>query len=167
MFFNDLDSLKGIVISAVLVYFFILIILKVSGKRTLSDLSVFDFVITITMGPIAGNTIISKNTSVIEGFVAIATLALLQYILVILNNKFKFIEKVLEIDPTLLYYKGKYFKKNMRDMRITKEDILQQVRTQSGTVLENVNAVILESNGKLSVISDVKDENLKELEKYK
>ena len=167
MFFKDFESLRKIVIMAVLFYFSIIVILRISGKRTLSDLNAFDFVVTVTIGSIAATTILSNDTTFTDGIAAISTLVLLQYIVAKLDAHFKFVSKILKSNPTLIYYKGKYMKENMLKMRITEEDILQQIRNQSGTVIENVNAVILESNGKLSIIRGVKDENLKSLKEYR
>lgn len=98
---------------------------------------------------------------------AIVTLVLLQFIVAKLDVNFKFVSKILKSDPTLVYYEGRFLEENMNKMRITKGDILQEVRNGSGTTIESVSAVILESNGKLSVLSNIGEENLKDLEKYK
>ena len=167
MFFKDFESIKQIIIMATLFYFSIIVILRISGKRTLSDLNAFDFVVTVTIGSIAATTILSVDTTYVDGFVAIVTLVLLQFIVAKLDVNFKFVSKILKSDPTLVYYDGRFLEKNMNKMRITKGDILQEVRSGSGTTIESVSAVILESNGKLSVLSNIEDENLKELQRYK
>lgn len=167
MFFKDFDSIKQIVIMATLFYFSIIVILRISGKRTLSDLNAFDFVVTVTIGSIAATTILAVDTTYVDGFVAIVTLVLLQFIVAKLDVNFKFVSKILKSDPTLVYYEGRFLEENMNKMRITKGDILQEVRNGSGTTIESVSAVILESNGKLSVLSNIGEENLKDLEKYK
>lgn len=166
MFFNNFESIKTILITAFLVYFSIIIILRTSGKRTLSSLNAFDFVVTVTIGSIAATTILSVDTSFADGLVGIASLVILQYIMAKLDANFKFVSKVLKSDPTLLFYNGKYLEKNMKKMRITQEDIIQQVRLQSGTVIEGIQAVILESNGSLSVISGLDNKKLETFKKY-
>ena len=167
MFFGDFDSLKQIVIMATLFYFTIIAILRISGKRTLSELNTFDFVVTVTIGSIASSTILSDDTTFVDGFAAIATIVILQFIVSKADVHFKFVGKALKSDPTLVYYDGEYLEENMRKMRLTKEDILQEVRVQSQSLLEDIEAVILESNGKISVISSVEDASKKELETYK
>lgn len=166
MFFNNFESIKTILITAFLVYFSIIIILRTSGKRTLSSLNAFDFVVTVTIGSIAATTILSVDTSFADGLVGIASLVILQYIMAKLDANFKFVSKVLKSDPTLLFYNGKYLEKNMKKMRITQEDIIQQVRLQSGTAIEGIQAVILESNGSLSVISGLDNKKLETFKKY-
>nr|WP_300001706.1 YetF domain-containing protein [Tissierella sp.] len=166
MFFKSFDSLKEIIIMSVLVYFSIIIILRISGKRTLSSLNAFDFVVTVTIGSIGATTILSSDTSFLDGLSAIIALVLLQYIAAKLDANFKFVSKILKSDPTLVYYDGEYLDKNMKKMRITEEDILQQIRVESGTLIENVGAVILESNGKLSVITLTDKKEIENLRKY-
>lgn len=167
MFFNSFASLVEIIIMAVLVYFSVIVILRISGKRTLSDLNAFDFIVTITMGSIGATTILSVDTSFIDGLVAILTLVVLQYIVAKLDAHFNFVSKVIKSDPTLLYYKGHYLHDTMIKMRVTEEDILQEIRNQAGSLKEDIDAVILESNGKLSVIKDAGDKGLDELKGYK
>lgn len=166
MFFNNIDKIKEIALMAVLFYFAIIVVLRLSGKRTLSDLNAFDFVVTVTIGSIAATTILSGDTTFADGFVAITSLVLLQYIVAKLDAHFKFVSKILKSDPTLVYYEGEFLEKNMLKMRITKNDILQEARQSGGTVLENVQAVILESNGKLSIIKGLDKSEVKGLKQY-
>lgn len=144
-----------------------IIVLKVSGKRTLSEINAFDFLVTVTIGSIAATTIVLQESSFVDGIVAVTTLIILQYILAKLDTKYDFIGKFFLTTPTLLYYKDEYLIENMNKMRITKNDLDQQVRLQAGTVIENVSAVVLESNGGLSIITKANDENIEKLEKYK
>lgn len=106
------------------------------------------------------------DTTFIDGVVAVAVLIILQYIVANLDSHFKIVGKILKSDPTLVFYKGDYLLDNMKKMRISKEDILQEIRNQSNSWKKEVNAVILESNGKLSVIKSVTEENLGDIEKY-
>lgn len=165
MFFKNIGSIRQIIIMSFLVYFSMIVILRLSGKRTLSDLNAFDFIVTVTIGSIGATTILSVDTTLVDGLVAVVTLVILQYIVAKLDTHFNFVSKVLKSDPTLVYYDGEFLDNNMKKMRITKQDILQEVRVQGGTLIEYVGAVILESNGKLSIIKMTdknKIENLKE-----
>ena len=167
MFFNNWETIGQIIIMSVLVYIGIVAIVRISGKRTLSELNAFDFIVTVTIGSISATTILSVKTTLVDGIVAIGSLVALQYIVAKLDVHLKFVNKVLKSDPTLLYHNGSYLEKNMKKMRITHQDILQEVRLVGGTVMENVTAVILESNGKLSVISDISQESSEKLRDYR
>ncbi len=167
MFFKNWETIGQIIIMSVLVYIGIVAIVRISGKRTLSELNAFDFIVTVTIGSISATTILSVKTTLVDGIVAIGSLVALQYIVAKLDVHLKFVNKVLKSDPTLLYHNGSYLEKNMKKMRITHQDILQEVRLVGGTVMENVTAVILESNGKLSVISDISQESSEKLRDYR
>lgn len=167
MFFKNWETIGQIIIMSVLVYIGIVAIVRISGKRTLSELNAFDFIVTVTIGSISATTILSVKTTLVDGIVAIGSLVALQYIVAKLDVHLKLVNKVLKSDPTLLYHNGSYLEKNMKKMRITHQDILQEVRLVGGTVMENVTAVILESNGKLSVISDISQESSEKLRDYR
>lgn len=163
MIFEDFENIKQIIIMATLVYFSIVVILRSFGKRTLLSLTAFDFLVTVTIGSIASKIILSPDVTFADGLAALITLVLLKYLVSKANIHFKFINKMLRAGPTLLYYNGEYLKKNLDKMRMTKEEVRQEVRIQSGNVIENIDAVILESNGTVSVVSNIGSENLIEL----
>lgn len=167
MFSSSLYGIERIIGMSIFFYFSLIIVLKVSGKRTLSEINAFDFLVTVTIGSIAATTIVLQESSFIDGIVAVTTLIILQYILAKLDTKYYFIGKFFLTKPTLLYYKGEYLIENMNKMRITKNDLDQQVRLNAGTLIENVSAVVLESNGGLSIITKANDKNIEKLEKFK
>lgn len=166
MFFQGWNTIYQAIILSVLTYLAIIIILRLSGKRTLSSFNAFDFLISVTVGSISATTILSSQTKFFEGIVAIATLVVLQYIVAKINVHSKVFSKVIRSDPTLLYYNGQYISSNLKKMRVTKEDILQEVRKSSGVTMDKVHAVILESNGKISVVTSGSKESLKNIKKY-
>lgn len=164
--FSNLNIIISTIFLALMIYFSLLIILKLSGKRTFSNLNGLDLLVPVTFGPISATTILSKDISFLNGLVALLTLIFIQYILSKLDFKFKLIRKTFISEPTLLFYKGEFLIENMRNTRVSKDDIEQQVRLKAGTFLENTSAVLLESNGQFSVITKVNNENVEKLEKY-
>ena len=166
MFFQGWQSISQIIILSVITYVAIVIILRLSGKRTLSSFNAFDFLISVTVGSISATTILSNQTKFFEGIAAIVTLVVLQYIVSKVKMHSKFFSKVIRSDPTLLYYDGQYISANLKKMRVTKEDILQEVRKSNGVTMDKVYAVILESNGKISAVTSGSKENLQNIKKY-
>lgn len=166
MFFQGWQSISQIIILSVITYVAIVIILRLSGKRTLSSFNAFDFLISVTVGSISATTILSNQTKFFEGIAAIVTLVVLQYIVSKVNMHSKVFSKVIRSDPTLLYYDGQYISANLKKMRVTKEDILQEVRKSNGVTMDKVYAVILESNGKISAVTSGSKENLQNIKKY-
>ena len=166
MFFQGWQSISQIIILSVITYVAIVIILRLSGKRTLSSFNAFDFLISVTVGSISATTVLSDQTKFFEGIAAIVTLVVLQYIVSKVKMHSKFFSKVIRSDPTLLYYDGQYISANLKKMRVTKEDILQEVRKSNGVTMDKVYAVILESNGKISAVTSGSKENLQNIKKY-
>lgn len=153
-------------IITVVVYFSLVIILRSSGKRSLAKLNAFDLVVTITIGAIASDTIISKSVTYLDGMLSILVLIILQYVIAKISVFSKKFEKLVDSNPTLIFYDGNYILENMKRTRITESAILQQIRLQHGLTSNEVKAVVLESNGELSVMPISKDLDEEELKSY-
>lgn len=166
MFYNGFEPIYTSIIMSVILYFSIVVLLRLSGKRTLSDLNAFDLLVTITMGSIAATTILSKDTSYVNGIASILTLIILQYVIAKSAVFSRAFSKLIRSKSTLVFYKGEYLEENMKKMRITKNDILQQARQHQGITSNQISSVILESNGKLSVIKNSQEANEEELKDY-
>ncbi|WP_130806329.1 DUF421 domain-containing protein [Senegalia massiliensis] len=167
MFFQNWNQIFKIIILAVLFYISLVFILRISGKRTLADLNAFDLVVTITMGSIFSTTLLSSSTELFEGLTAILTLVMMQYIMSKISVYSKKFTKILKSSPTLLYYDGEFLEKNFKKTRVTKDDIIQQVRLEQGLTLSQISAVVLEPNGKLSVITNIPNKDKEQIESYK
>lgn len=167
MYFQGWPIIWETVILSSLMYVAIIIILRTSGKRTLSSFNAFDFLITVTIGSITATTILSKSTKLVDGLASIITLVLLQYVVAKLAVYSKTFSKVIKSDPTLLYYDGDFIMENLKKSRVSKDDILQEVRINSGVTIDKVHSVILEANGKLAVVTNGSDENLRDMVRYK
>jgi uncharacterized membrane protein YcaP (DUF421 family) len=152
MFFDDWHSVLRILIVGALAYLGLILLLRISGKRTLSQLNVFDFVVTVAFGSTLATTLLSKDTALFEGLTALALLILLQFAVATLSLHFNWAERLVKSAPRFLYRDGRYLEEAMRKERIRKEEILQAARSQGMAGLEQVHAVVLETNGKLSVI---------------
>lgn len=148
------------------VYFSLIIILRSSGKRSLAELNAFDLVVTITIGSIASDTILSTDTTYLDGMLTVVILIILQFVIAKSTVYSKNFDNLINSKPTLVFYDGDYILKNMKKMRVAKSDILQQMRLQEGLTSNEVKAVILESNGELSVVSKSEDVDEEELKDY-
>ena len=167
MFFQGWETIYKTALLSILTYLSIIVILRTSGKRTLSSFNAFDFLITVTIGSISATTILSTSTKFFDGMTAIITLVILQYIVAKISVYSKKFSKIIKSEPTLLYYNGEYVEINLKKMRVSKDDILQEIRVNSGTTVDKVHSVILEANGNLSVITSGTDSNLRKLDKYR
>ena len=151
IYFKDWTSLGAIALCSVSAFFAVFILLRLSGKRTLAKLTAFDFIVTVTLGSTLSSMILHKVT-LAEGTAALVIIVVLQYVLAWLARSSRMLEKVINCQPTLLFYEGNFLKKAMKSEGITKEEIYAEIRTYRLDGLDEVKAVVLEQNGKISVI---------------
>ena len=167
MFFQGWPTIANTIILSVLMYISIIIIVRVSGKRSLASFNAFDFLITVTIGSISASTMLSSQTKFFDGITAIVTLIILQFIVAKITAHSKTFRKIVKAEPTLLYFKGTYLNDNLKKMRISQDDVRQEVRIGANKTIENIDAVILEANGKLSIITDVSKADMAQMEEFK
>jgi uncharacterized membrane protein YcaP (DUF421 family) len=129
----------------------LIIILRFSGKRTLSKMNVFDFVFVVAVGSVFAATIIEKDVTLIEGLLALTTLVFVQAILAAIAARSKRFEILLNGEPTLLLSHGRFLHRAMKKERITEEEVRAAIREQGITRVEDVDAVVVENDGSLTV----------------
>ncbi|MDP9200827.1 MAG: DUF421 domain-containing protein [Gemmatimonadota bacterium] len=129
----------------------LIILLRVSGKRTLSKLNVFDFVFVVAVGSVFAATIISKDVTLVEGMAALATLIGIQVILAELAARSPTAERIINGEPALLLSHGKFIPRALKKERITEEEVRAAIRAKGITRVEDVDAVVIENDGTLTV----------------
>jgi uncharacterized membrane protein YcaP (DUF421 family) len=155
--FDSWTSLFRTLGIGLLSYVVLVLQLRLSGKRTLSKMNAFDFVVTIALGSTLATMLLSKDVTLADGAAAFALLIFLQYIITWLSVRSEKIQHLVKAQPTLLLYKGKFMEEDMQRERITKEEILAAIRSQGIGNVHNVDAVVLETQGNLSVIQKTED----------
>jgi uncharacterized membrane protein YcaP (DUF421 family) len=152
LFFDTWESLGRTALIALFGYLSLLIMLRIVGSRTLSQLNAFDLIVTVALGSTLASAILTKNVSLADGILGLAMLIGLQWSISKLSIRFKAFQNVINTEPKLLYFKGKYLEKALNQCRISKEEISQVIRATGAARLEEADAVVLETNGKFSVI---------------
>ena len=152
MFLSSWDVILRVIIIGAFAYVSLVLMLHTAGKRTLSQLSAFDLVVSVAVGSVLATIILDKNIKLAEGITAMAVLIVMQFIGAWLAVRLKFVKGLIKATPELLYYEGKYFYSTMKKARILEVEILQAARTSGISSMEDVEAVVLEGNGNISVI---------------
>ncbi len=150
--FNSWDALLRTLIIGTLGYIAIIFLLRISGKRTLSKWNSFDFIVTIAFGSILASLMLSKDTSLVQGVLGIATLIFLQFIITSISVRSSIFQRWIKAEPTLLLYQGELQHYALRHERVSKSEVLAALRSQGIGRIEDVEAVILETDGSFSVI---------------
>ena len=153
MFFDGWRDLLRILVLGTAGYAAVLLLLRTSGKRTLSKLNAFDFVVTVALGSTLATVLLSDSVSLVDGLTALALLVALQYAVAWASVRSGAIERLVKSEPTLLYHRG-FLSGAMRRERVTGDELREAARKKGHARLEQVVAVVLETDGTLSVLSD-------------
>ncbi|MGY6501477.1 MAG: DUF421 domain-containing protein [Acidimicrobiales bacterium] len=146
------EPLLRILLVTTLGYVWLVLLVTRSGQRTLSDMTPFDFVITVTLGSAFGRVITATEVSLSEVVLAFAVLVALQWIFALARDRGFRITRLLHAEPALLYHRGEILEAAMRRHRIGEDDLLGAARKNGRGSLAEVDAIVLESNGDFAVI---------------
>jgi uncharacterized membrane protein YcaP (DUF421 family) len=151
-FWSGWEPILRIFVVGIVTYVGLILLLRLSGKRTLTRMTAFDFVITIAIGSAFGRILTASIVSISEAITAFILLVLLQTIFSFLEVRSKKFKKFTTTPPTLLFYNGEYLRKNMRKSRIREDELLSAIRKKSFGSLNEVKAVVFETDGSFSIV---------------
>ncbi len=151
-FFEDWQVLLRTLVVGVLAYITLIVLLRISGKRTLSKMNAFDFVVTIALGSTLAAILLNEDISIVRGALAFILLIGMQYIVNYTSVRIQSLHHAITGDPSLLFYQGEFLEDVLRKERLTKEEVRTAVRSSGFATLEAVEAVVLETDGSFSVI---------------
>lgn len=150
---GDLDSVIRIAVVGPIAYVSLIVFLRVAGKRSISKMNAFDFVVTVALGSLLGTVILDSSVGIMDGAAAMGVLLVGQYIVSWLSVRSDRFERMLKAEPTLILRDGRSLPDAMRRMRVTQRDIDAAAR-QAGVDAVNVAEMILEPDGTVSVVVD-------------
>ncbi|WP_254868280.1 DUF421 domain-containing protein [Corynebacterium sp. Marseille-P4321] len=153
IFYNDAQTVLSTAAKGILIYIALIAMLRITGKRSLSKFNIFDFVITVALGSVFASTLTSSDVKLAQSVTAIVVLLGGQYLISQLALRSDGFEKVIKSDPALLYSGGSLNRATMKRERVTEREVLQAVRNSGSASLDEVEAVILETDGTMSVIA--------------
>lgn len=148
----NLEEIGLISIRSILAIIVLLLTTKMLGKKQLSQLTIYDYVVGITIGSIAADTIITLDEHFINGMLAIFIFGLIAYFLSILSIKNESINEMLNGSATLLMEKGVFNFENLRRTKIPIYKFIEQARLKGYYDLNVLNYAILETNGEISFL---------------
>ncbi|HHP7229694.1 MAG TPA: DUF421 domain-containing protein [Xenococcaceae cyanobacterium] len=153
--FDIFNPFLNTIILGTIAYIAIILILRISGKRTLSKWNSFDFVVTIAFGSILASILLSTKDAFGTGILSFALLVLFQYILTWISVRSSWIQKLVKAEPTLLLYRGQLKPEILKQERIAEGEVLAALRANGLAAIEDADAVVLETDGSFSVIRDL------------
>ena len=152
MFFDSWSGLVRVAVVGVLAYSGLVLLLRISGKRTLSKMNAFDLVVTVALGSTLATVLLSTNVALAEGLLAFALLIFLQFGVTWLSVRSSTFRRFVKNEPKLLFYDGRFLRGAMRVERVTEEEVEAAVRQQGLANFEEVGAAVLETDGSVTVV---------------
>lgn len=142
-----------LVLHAAILYIFVLVILRITGKRTLNEISTFDFVLLLLIAESTDNSIIGQDHALVSSMIVIITFVVLEIILSFFKQRFRLVDKWLEGSPVVLVENGKLLRHRAGKEKIDEGDILSAARKWHGLErMDQVKYAILEKNGGITIV---------------
>lgn len=140
------------ILRGVVVYVFVLLLLRLTGKRQVGDMSPFDLVLLLILSEAVQNSMNGNDSSITGGLILAATLVGLNWVIGWLTYSSKRIENIVEGTPLIVIHEGKVLQKSMQRGQITKRELDAALRANGCASPEEVRFAVLENNGQLTVI---------------
>lgn len=153
LFFDNMDKLGRIVLTAALVYILIVLVTKISGKRSTSQLNNFDWIVTVMIGSLGASTILLEDIPFIEGGSAIVVLYVLQFLVTKYASISPQFSSIILSEPRIVFYQGQYLPEAMRAERLTRQEMECAMRAEGVHSLSDIEAIVFESDAKLTIIT--------------
>jgi uncharacterized membrane protein YcaP (DUF421 family) len=152
MFFSGWDGLLRTLIIGTLAYVVLVVFLRISGRRTLSKMNAFDFVVTVALGSTLATVLLTKDVALAEGALAFALLIGLQFLVTWSSVRARWVRQVVTGEPLMLLYRGVFLAAALRRARVTEDEVRSAVRSAGLSSLNDAEAVVLETDGSFSVV---------------
>ncbi len=163
------EAMIRTLVVGVLAYVALIVLLRISGKRTLSKFNAFDFVVTIAIGSTLASVLLSESVALSQGVIAFAVLLGLQFIITWLSVRVHAIHSLVKSEPALLVYRGDYCDEALRRERVTRAELRAAARNQGYATLEKIEAAVLETDGTITFVTDAPDgtaSTLQDIDRY-
>jgi uncharacterized membrane protein YcaP (DUF421 family) len=141
-----------LVIRSVVIYVFLIILLRVTGKRQVGQLAPFDLVLLLVLSNAVQNSMNAGDNSLVGGMIAATTLIAINYVVAMLTYRSKRMEALVEGRPQVLIHNGKLFESVLTDARMTHHELNAALRQAGCISVEEVHCAMMENNGSISVI---------------
>ena len=155
------ESFAGISTNAIGIYLAVIVLTRLTGKRSFSKMSSFDFAMTVAIGSMIASTVLSGSVSFAMGTLGLSFIYGLQ-IAVATLRKYKNISKVVDNSPLMLMDGRKILKENLIKAKVTEGDLRSKLREANVLNLSQVRAVVFEATGDISVLHSNKEEEVLE-----
>src|SRR5699024_2743118 len=146
------SSVLMVIISAAVVYLTTIILTRISGLRSFSKMSGFDFAVTVAIGAIIGSTILSEDPPLAQAIAALGILYLFQKVVATFRGSSTIMSGLVDNKPLLLMKGTTVVDDNLKKAKVTSADLRAKLREANITQVRQVKAVVMETTGDISVM---------------
>ncbi|WP_338923329.1 YetF domain-containing protein [Pseudomonas silesiensis] len=142
------------VLRAAAIYLALMVLFKIAGRRSLAELTTFDFVLLMIIGEATQQALLGDDFSLTNSMLVIVTLIAIDVGLSLLKQRSQWVSQLIDGGPTIIVENGKLLHKRLRHARLIEADVMEAARSSQGIeTLDQIKFAILERNGKISVIA--------------
>jgi uncharacterized membrane protein YcaP (DUF421 family) len=153
MWFPSRLVLEQLVVRSIIVYGFVLLLLRFTGKRQIGQLAPFDLVLLLMLSNAVQNALNGGDTSVAGGLLSATTLVALNSLVAVVTARSKKAEAIIEGHPLVLIHNGKLYDAMMDRAKLTHHELNSALRQAGCSCVEDVQYAVLENNGAISVVA--------------
>lgn len=152
IFFDTWTSLGRVIFVGALAYGGLVLMLRISGKRTLSKMNAFDLVVTVALGSTLATVLLNHSVPLAEGLAGFALLIGLQFVITWLSVRSESVQDAVKAQPTVLVNRGMPLPDALKQQRVTMEEVQAALRQSGQAELDDRTSVVLETDGSMSVM---------------
>ncbi len=146
-------DLLQVVLRTTIVYLFLVLILRIAGKREVGQMSILELIVILLISDAVQNAMVGQDTTLWGGLLAVLTLLGLDYSLNRLTGRSRFLRRAIEGEPRLLVHDGRLLTKALREEKVEIGELRAAVREHGVARIEDVHLAVLETDGSISVIA--------------
>lgn len=151
-FIAPAEALIAVLVTALAVFVGIIVYTRIAGLRSFSKMSAFDFVTTVAIGSMMATTIMTKNPPLLQGLLGLAAVFVLQWVAAYLRRHTSWAPRLIDNEPVLLMLHGEILEDNLASTQVTRDDLMAKLREANALTFSQVQAVVLETTGDVSVL---------------
>ncbi len=145
--------MNSIVIRCIIIYLFVFVILRLAGKRTLSELKTFDLVLLLILSEATQSAMMNSDNSILGAMIAIGTLIFIDVAVSFFSSKSRDFDRIINGVPMIILKNGTPIRERMEKARVQTDDILEAARKTHGLEsLSQIKYAVLEKGGEISII---------------
>ncbi|WP_426208126.1 DUF421 domain-containing protein [Pseudomonas sp. TWR2-1-1] len=142
------------VLRAGAMYLALMVLFKIAGRRSLAELTTFDFVLLMMIGEATQQALLGDDFSLTNSMIVIVTLISIDVGLSLLKQRSGWVSRLIDGEPTIIVENGKLLHQRLRQARLVEADVMEAARSSQGIeTLEDIKYAIIERNGKISIIA--------------